>query len=280
MEAEMNPFIDSEVTTCLIAFSLRSGSNFLCDCLTENGLGQPTEYFQYPFGDVNGWCYDELSVSRSDFPGFLKALFQQRSKNGIFAAKVAWDHKNALLEAIQKSFQGVTTFSEVFPRLRWIHIERRDKIGQAISLARAVQSGQWSSSDEARPFEFEYDFFLLLSYLQTILAESYFWHQFFDSVQVPVLRVAYEDFVVQPRETVLAIQRHLQPATTPSGNEGIRIPTRFQAQRDPRSSEIRKAFMADLDHIGAAGYWQDRTQQLSIWSSFFSQRRWQQTDQP
>ena len=48
-----------------IAFTIRSGSNLLCDLLSRNGAGYPTEYFQSPFGVTNKHWYEALHVRPS-----------------------------------------------------------------------------------------------------------------------------------------------------------------------------------------------------------------------
>src|SRR4051794_22404398 len=92
-----------ETVTCYaLAFSVRSGSNVLSDYLALNGMGAPTEYFQYPFGVVNKWLYDELGVPPDDFGGMLGRLVTVKSKQGMFGFKVSWDQKNALLAALRQ----------------------------------------------------------------------------------------------------------------------------------------------------------------------------------
>lgn len=270
----MDSPVRDNITCYAIAFTVRSGSNFLCDCLAENGLGFPTEYFQYPFGVANRVWYDALGVSSDDFSGYLGKLIASKSRNNVFGAKLTWDHKNALLEEVQKLSPNASDLRTIFPNLKWIHLDRRDKIGQALSLGRAIQSGQWTSAEETQPVEIRYDFLRLLSLLQTILAEGFMWQHFFSAHDIPVLRIAYEDFVARPRETLLDIHRFIDPATAPQDAETVKVSTQFQKQHDPRSAELRRQFVDDLYHIGAAGHWADRARQLEIWSNFFNQTQW------
>lgn len=91
--------------TLLIAFTPRCGSSFSCEQLRVNGIGEPMEYFQYPFGVANRQFYDELGVDYDDFDKFLSTLVEKRSANGIFAAKFDWDHKNVLINEIKKKIR-------------------------------------------------------------------------------------------------------------------------------------------------------------------------------
>src|SRR5439155_12146435 len=139
-------WIAAETTCYTIVFTPRSGSNLLCDVLRANGLGQPSEYFQHPLGVANAAYYRELGVSPDDFKTFLTRLVTDKSQNGIFGVKLTWDHKNVLVEALRRHFGRNDGLVALSPRLRWVHLQRRDKIGQAISLWRASKSGIWTSS--------------------------------------------------------------------------------------------------------------------------------------
>ncbi len=91
----------------MIAFTLRSGSNLLCDYLSVNGAGVPTEYFQYPYGIANRGHYDQLSVPLDDFKSYLARLLAQRSQNNFFGVKLTWDQKNVLREELHRHFGAV-----------------------------------------------------------------------------------------------------------------------------------------------------------------------------
>lgn len=129
----------------LIAFTVRSGSTLLCEYLSANGLGKPVEFFQYPYGVANRRIYDSVGVRPDDFQGYLRAVTEQFSPNGIFGAKLAWDHKNVLLEECRRHGLAATDVSDLFPGVQWIYLKRRDKAAQAISAWRAVQTGRWHS---------------------------------------------------------------------------------------------------------------------------------------
>lgn len=258
----------------VIAFSLRSGSNLLCDLLRENGLGYPTEYFQYPFGIANRFWYDELGVSVNDFAGLVSALMEQRSSKGLFGAKVTWDQKNALLQELRKLDSTHAQLHDAWPGLRWLRLSRLDKIGQAISVVRAVQSGSWASTEAASGTPFVYDFFQVLSFFQSILTEECLWDDYFRSHRIPVLHVTYEAFIADPRQTILDIRSYIAPDLRPLTLDDVRIVERLKKQRDSLSSEIRERFVEDLGHIGVAEYWVDRTAELGRWAEFFREKRW------
>lgn len=258
-----------------LAFTLRSGSNLLCDNLTANGLGGLAEYFQYPFGVANRWCYDALGVAPDDFAGFLQALPQGMSHNGWFAFKCAWDHKNALLEEVGRHQPGLLEMEAVFPGLKWVYLTRRDKVAQAISLVKAIQTGSWASVEAPQRAEVEYDFFELLARLQAILTEELLWDHYFESRNLPVLRLTYEDFIANPRQMILQVYTHIHlEGTVPPSIDEIVLADLLKPQRDQLTARWRERFLEDLYQIGAASHWQGRQGQLEAWGRFFGDKLW------
>ena len=102
-------------TIYFISFTFRSGTNLLCDYLSANGLGFPAEYFQHPYGERNRELFEELDIQNNDLATYLERLLLRRSRNGVFGAKMAWDHRNLLVEEIAKRFPGLTELENVFP---------------------------------------------------------------------------------------------------------------------------------------------------------------------
>ena len=272
----------SDATTCYtIAFTLRSGSNVLCDLLAANGIGAPTEYFQHPLGVANEVHYRELGVPVDDFRAFLTGLLAKKSPNGIFGAKVTWDHRNVLCEAVRRHFGRCDGFAAFSPRHRWIFLRRRDKIGQAISLLRAVTSGTWSSlaPTSGRTPTPAYDFFRLLGILQSIVTEEYLWEDFFEQSRIEPIRIIYEDLVREPAATVFRVARAVQEA---AGVELVRseadvVPgTTFAVQRDARSAELAASFRDDVRRLGLIDHWRSRADELARWLRFFNEEGWKE----
>jgi LPS sulfotransferase NodH len=147
-----------------IAFTLRSGSNLLCDYLTANGFGRPNEYFQHSL---------EPATPR-DFSTALQRLLTEHSVNGIFGAKVTWDQKNWFVDAIRRHFGSDDGVDFLSPRHRWIFLRRRDKVEQAVSVFRAKESGAWTSAQQpgTGAASTEYDFFRILGFMQAVLTRS------------------------------------------------------------------------------------------------------------
>ena len=257
-----------------IAFTLRSGSNLLCDYLSANGLGFPSEYFQYPFGLANKFWYDLCGVPEHQFVLFLDALISLQSQNNIFGSKIAWDQKNALNEQLTKiTANSCVTITNVFPNNKWIYLRREDKIDQALSLWRAVKTDVWTSSTENRAAEPAYNFFRILSCLIPILVEECAWSHFFATNAIIPLIVTYEGLTNDPISTIYNIYAYIKPKHRLQKDK-ITLSTDLQIQRDQRSTPMKDRFVEDLYRIGAQDHWASRNKQLPRWIAFFRNEEW------
>ena len=256
-----------------IAFTMRTGSNLLCDYLSSSGLGYPTEYFQYPAGIVNPGLFEALGVEGGDVSTYLQKVLLARSRNGVFGAKVSWDHKNVLEEELARHFPDTDRWKRILSRVRWVYSERRDKIDQAISLWRAQKTGKWMSSNHAAVPHPEYDCFGIFTRLFSILAMDYVWKDFFARQEIRPFVVTYEDFVKRPRETLSGLYQFIQDKelTKP---EDIVTESHLEIQRDHYTDELKQRFLEDIEHLGAPQYWADRPEQADHWLQFFSSKDW------
>jgi len=265
--------LPSDFTIYFISFTFRTGTNLLCDYLSANGLGFPAEYFQYPYGERNRELFEELDIQNNDLATCLERLLLRRSRNGVFGAKMSWDHRNVLEEEITKRFPGLMELEDVFPGARWIHSERRDKIGQAISLWLAQNTGKWDSRSRASAGDPEYDYYALFTCFFSILALDYIWKDYFARHNLQPLVVVYEDFIEQPRKTIADLYRFIKNEDL-AEPENIVINSTLGVQRDRFSETIRERFMEDLDHVGAPDYWAPRKAQVDRWNDFHFKTGW------
>lgn len=264
--------------TYLIAFTLRNGSTLLCDYLASNGFGQPTEYFQYPFGVANRWHYDRLGVSPDDFKGYLRELFNQCADNGIFGAKLTWDHKNVLLEEAQRQDASIEDIHDIFPDLRWVYLKRQDKIAQAVSTWRAAKTGRWHSPDPvSENNQPEYDYFGIFRYYFTILVEEHLWDDYFQRLKLQPAIIYYEDLIHDTRNTVMQLMDYIQGQNKIIKNlDELNLSTPLSKMRDEYSERIKTYFMKDLYNIGASKHWESRQEIVQRWLNFFAQEHWKE----
>jgi LPS sulfotransferase NodH/predicted SAM-dependent methyltransferase/carbonic anhydrase/acetyltransferase-like protein (isoleucine patch superfamily) len=263
---------EKEMKTLLIAFTMRCGSSFLCEHLRANGIGDPVEYLQYPFGVANRQFYDDLGVDYGDFTGFLDALIENKSVNDIFSVKIAWDHKNAFLDAIKKIDSSIDSLEDFFPGARWLFLRRHDKVAQAISLWKAQKTGVWVAKNSSMPVKEkpEYKFFEILDSLMHILVEDLFWERYFYERKIDPLTLYYEDYEQNVKNAVLMIARYLGVSEQLRLSEPNDIASvdAIVKQRDSYSEEIYRRFKSDILQIGVEDYWSERSVDISRWKGF------------
>jgi len=110
----------------------RSGSNFLSQLLSSTGeLGRPLEYFNGP----GRRYFDDPDYPDDRGMQIDRILTMGATSNGIYGLKI-FAHQYDWIE-------GQTQWTSMLPNLRFIFLRRRDMLGQAISWARALQTGQY-----------------------------------------------------------------------------------------------------------------------------------------
>jgi trehalose 2-sulfotransferase len=238
----------SPTTSYLICTTPRSGSTFLCEALASTGVaGRPEEYFQQlvatglprrPIDYLEGLVATGMpAFGAPDGDHRVDPLFDPRrfaafddyvswvlgtatTSNGVFGAKIMSAYVEGLAaglaDALGERAPEATPalLAAVFPRLRYIFLVRADKVRQAVSLWRAIQTWQWredgpaggESGDGALRYSFE-----ALDHLRARLqAEEEWWRRYFADAAVEPLTIVYEDFADGHDEAVRAVLRHLE----------------------------------------------------------------------
>jgi trehalose 2-sulfotransferase len=177
----------------------RSGSSLLCELLFGTGLaGAPVEYF-----DAEQMARFSERWGTPDFAAYVRALLQKKTgPNGVFGFKA---HFFQLAEA----FPG-GRLESTFPALRYVYISRRDRLRQAISWARAEQTGKWASDHEpAREVQAVFDSEQIERLAAGIRERERAWEAWFERKGIGPIRITYEDLVEAPEATVRAVLRHI-----------------------------------------------------------------------
>ena len=211
----------------------RSGSSLLCDVLAGTELaGAPTEYF-----DRNQMEAFQREWGAPTVEDYLSALVSKKtSLNGVFGVKA---HFHQLRDAL-----GDRGLDDLFPDLHLIYIARRDHVRQAVSWARAIQTGQWASDHPVREGEPRFDPALLRDLLGRIEREERDWQRFFESRGAEPLRIDYEELTGAVNQTVLRVLAFVG-VPVPDGFEPPR-PT-IERQADALSEEWVRRYAANPD---------------------------------
>ena len=201
----------------LICATERSGSTLLCEALTLTGVaGVPVEYL----------CPDHAPAWQKRWGVFgyedylATAMRQTMTSNGVFGAKFTWSPLYHFLHEVQrlpryqgKHFAARDLLNDVFPNLHYIWIKRRDKVRQAVSLAKAVQTSVWRVTAEtpvANPHNkalFSFNQIDLL--LRRLQADELAWQKYFSANHIQPFVVEYEDFVLHYEQTAIQILQYL-----------------------------------------------------------------------
>jgi LPS sulfotransferase NodH len=130
---------------------------------------------------------------------------------------------------------------EAFPNLQFIQIVRRNKVRQAISRARAAQTGLWKiKKGNVASGLAEFDPDLIASCMEDARREEIVWQQFFERIGVQPYRVEYEGMVVNYAATIAGVLRFLK-IRAPNSRELQPITIR---QTDALSREWEQRFLA------------------------------------
>ena len=199
---------------CAVA---RSGSNLLTDALRETGrAGQPKQFFSELFQAGYGAKYGLDPVN--DYARYVRGVIDATaSSNGVFGFKLmGWS-----LEGFLARLRGTGQFASAdstdlnvlrsaFPRLQFIRIIRRDKLRQAISKARAMQTGLWKLADGKNAVsEAHFDRDLISQCLREGEIEQAAWDRFFDNFPAAPLMIEYEQLSRDYERTVRTVLNFL-----------------------------------------------------------------------
>jgi LPS sulfotransferase NodH len=199
------------IQSYIIACNPRTGSWLLTYALQDSGVAaSPDEYFAPEIEEF--WTHRFALESREDrefYRNYLTAVFRfGTSSDGFFGTKLLWQSVGAFTGRLReiplyRDLETADLLPAVFPRLRVILLQRRDKVRAAVSRWRAATSGVWAvalngepawrSPLEPLPPDFRSQ---TISDLHDLAhAEEDAWVQLATDMRIPCLRIQYEDLV-------------------------------------------------------------------------------------
>jgi LPS sulfotransferase NodH len=231
----------------------RSGSGYLCSLLSQTGRAG-----MIPFDGNHGWEYllphrlTALGIKPGDdaLEKLERAFAFGTSENGVQGFKVVWDHFGPVVARglRRRGPGGGDELKAVLARdVRWIYLQRLDHIAQAISWARATQTGAWNVLAPRVEGAEQYNYLLIRYKLWSIGMQHRAWCRFFDELAVRPLALVYEDFAAAALETITRIGDYLgipERLSPPSAETPIR------KQRDGLNREWRSRFIEDERSAG------------------------------
>jgi trehalose 2-sulfotransferase len=266
----------------LVCATQRSGSTLLCELLKGTGVaGCPEEFFEavrdtglppHPGDYLTGLprtgagIRDDLIPSDGPAYSSLAGIDDYRlhlertyawgtTANGVFGAKLMWNQLPELQTLAGKlpEFTGLETadlLERLFGGPRYIWVSRGDKVRQAVSLWKALQTRRWRHEDAGgeRP-QPEYRFEGIHHLVGRLESEDRGWRDFFSEHGLEPLAISYEDDLEpDPDGTVRRVLSWLG-VRTPEGSTS-RPPLRRQS--DGLSDEWVASYHRDASASTAA----------------------------
>jgi LPS sulfotransferase NodH len=216
----------------------RSGSYLLCEALINTHLaGRPTEYF--------GPWQTKVQMKTWGVPHYAacltRILEEGTTSNGVFGAKIIWQFAESFLDHLQDlpGYEKVPMpqlLATIFPRLSYIWITRRDKVRQAVSYWKAIQTDAWIGLEEGQHLariadqqnifptkaslesqnprrgekkEAYFDFKAIERLRRDLEQDEVEMQQYFTACGVQPFKVVYEDFVDRYEQTAFQILEYL-----------------------------------------------------------------------
>jgi len=233
----------------IICSTNRTGSFLLCEALINTGVaGGPGEYFWR--GNEEGFR-ERWGVT--DYADYVQAAVCQGStENGVFGVKIMRNYMDDVLTKMRalpqlraRDLKAHEVFSELFPNLRYIWITRRDKLRQAISFEKAIQTGIWARSreDQAQPeAPLEYRPAAIREHMENIALDEALWNELFEEAGVTPHVVVYEHLARHYEDTARDVLTYLGiPEPVPLMSR----PRHMQRQSDALSEEWYSRYLEE-----------------------------------
>lgn len=183
----------------------------LCSLLSSTGVaGHPESYFREP--DHRMWAarfgVEMTDEGDFDYVELVRGAVRAGSTgNGVFAARIMWGTMHLLVEGLRGHIGGhrdVDVLERALGPLRFVHLQRLDVVAQAVSWARAEQTGFWQEGDRSRATA-EPDLDQVERLVATIHEHNEAWRAWFIAQAVEPLGLTYESLVANRVETVRSV---------------------------------------------------------------------------
>lgn len=183
---------------CAVA---RSGAHLLAGGLRATHLaGRPLQYFNQHLAQKYAIRYG-LDAARH-FSQYVRGIVPAAStSNAVFGFRMeSWDLAG-FVDRLRESGEferadarEIELLRAAFPRLRCIELTRQDKLRQAISKARAVQTNHWVIAKGKKAIaEPRFDLELIDQCLASARRAEEMWSDFFQRNEIVPLSITYED---------------------------------------------------------------------------------------
>ncbi len=228
----------------------RSGSNLLTDGLhATRRAGRPKQFFLRK-AEADFATAHNLS-SGEDFAAYVRDITKATAaSNEVFGFKLMSWYLDEFLGRLRKTraFGKTDTLDlellhNAFPHLQFVHVFRRDKLRQALSKARAVQTGLWKVQEgKTAQAEPRFDAELIEQCLRDAERQEKAWESFFQRIDVNPFRVEYERLCQHYETTIREVFDFLKISLSRRTRVGLPVTVR---QADEISRAWEERFLAE-----------------------------------
>jgi len=226
----------------------RSGSNLLTDGLRDTRrAGMPKQFF-LPKSEARYAA--EIGLDPAvDYVAYVRGIVNTKTtRNEVFGFKLMSWYLNDFLERLRgtngfENSSDLELLRSAFPRLCFVRIVRRHKLLQALSTARALQTGLWKvQKGKSILREPEFDPDLIEQSLHEAERQEKIWDDFFRRIGVKPFEVEYEKLCRDYQKTICAVLNFLSIKLPPGAHVGAPVTTR---QADEVSRMWEERFLAE-----------------------------------
>jgi len=178
----------------------RSGSNLLTDGLhATRRAGRPKQFFLRA-SMPHFAALHQLNLA-GNFGAYIRDITKATAtSNEVFGFKLMSWYLDDFLGRLRETrafgdaaTDDLTLLLNAFPRLRFVHIVRRNKLRQALSKARAAQTNLWKVQEgKTTEREPQFDAELIEQSLKEAERQGEIWHCFFQRIGIEPFEVEYE----------------------------------------------------------------------------------------
>lgn len=245
----------------IICATARSGTTLLCDLLADSRVaGRPDSFFRLQ--SMRSWWAQQLGVSVAEWSDehafdhsyFTAVLQEGAGGTQVFGMRLMWSQVDNLSKRLGVLYPGLSSdmarFRAAFGPIRFVHLSRKDKVAQAVSLIKAKQSGLWHVNADGTEREREkpgqvpaYDARVLSEQVAEYERHDAAWVDWFVEQNIQPVRITYEALSDNPQATLAIILSALgldptiaepvKPRTTKlADSEGREWATRFRTVQE------------------------------------------------
>lgn len=196
-----------------LCFTNRCGSNYLGQLLAATGqFNEAGEYL-----NAETVIHHASRLADPSLRAYFARLPGMVARHGWLAMKAGIDQLVMLSDA------GI--LREVHARAHYILLERRDRLGQAISRCIAAQTGRWTSehASDVPDSALRYSRAAIAQEMRSIEEATYGFYSFFAANRIAPLHLMHEDVLADPATALARIGAALGLGALRVDPSGVRI---------------------------------------------------------